>query len=509
MVEQSNKKTIAKNTIMLYVRMVLSILVSLYTSRVVLQTLGVEDYGIYGVVGGVVSMFSFLNASMSGATSRFLSYAIGKGNIENLKTTFCSAMNVHILIAFIVFIIAETLGLWFLCNKLVIPEERMFAAHFVYQFSIISMFVTVTQVPYNAVIIAHEKMDVYAYVELLNVFLKLGIVYLLLVGSWDKLILYAFLSLLVSVFIALIYRMYCIKNYQESRYHLIWDKDVVRPMISFSGWDLYGNMSVVFFTQGMAMLLNMFFGPVLNAANNLSITVQGTIKGFAFNVIQAFRPQIIKQYAQGQIEAVNQYCIMATQYTLILFSMIAIPFMFKTNYILKLWLSIVPEHTVFFLRIVLLGTIFNLANNIINIPIHACGRMKFFSLVTGSCFMLSIPIMYLMLKMDCSADTSYLIVIFSYVACFIGSIFVLKRNVSGFNLKCLVYQGYIKYIVCILPSIIISFAISLFITSDLLSLIIIFVSNVILLVLCTFYIIMGIEDRKKIIEYMSRKLSRI
>ena len=185
----SDNKRIAKNTAFLYVRMLLSIIVSLYTSRVVLQTLGVEDYGIYGVVGGVVSMFSFLNASMSGATSRFLSYAIGKGDIKQLRVTFCSAMNIHIIIAVLVLVVAETLGLWFLYNKLVIPDERMLAAQFVYQFSIISMFFNVTQVPYNAVIIAHEKMDVYAYVELLNVFLKLGIVYLLLIGSFDKLIL--------------------------------------------------------------------------------------------------------------------------------------------------------------------------------------------------------------------------------------------------------------------------------------------------------------------------------
>lgn len=210
-----NNKRIAKNTLLLYVRMLISILVSLYTSRVVLNTLGVEDYGIYNVVGGIIAMFTFLNASMSGATSRFLTYEIGHGDSQKLKDTFSSALIIHIGIAIVIFIIAETIGLWFLTNKLVIPEDRMFAAHIVYQFSILSMMINVTQVPYNAAIIAHEHMDVYAYVELLNVFLKLGIIYLLLISNIDKLILYGILVFIVSLLIAMIYRLYCIKKFNE------------------------------------------------------------------------------------------------------------------------------------------------------------------------------------------------------------------------------------------------------------------------------------------------------
>lgn len=193
-----NNKRIAKNTVLLYIRMFISVIVGLYTSRVVLNTLGVEDYGVYNVVGGIVAMFSFLNASMSGATSRFLTYELGKNNLFKLEQTFSSAMVIHIGIAVAVFILAETIGIWFLMNKLVIPESRMLAAHIVFQLSILAMMVTITQVPYNASIIAHEKMDVYAYVELLNVFLKLGIVFLLLLGKTDKLILYALLTFIVS-----------------------------------------------------------------------------------------------------------------------------------------------------------------------------------------------------------------------------------------------------------------------------------------------------------------------
>lgn len=488
--------------------MFISVIVSLYTSRVVLQTLGVEDYGIYGVVGGIVSMMGFINASMSGATSRFLTFELGRGDFSRLSKTFSSALLVHIIIAVIVLVLAETVGLWFLCNKLVIPEGRMTAAHWVYQLSILSAMLTITQVPYNSSIIAHEKMDIYAYVEILNVSLKLLIVYLLQIGDFDKLILYAILMFAVSLIIIMVYRIYCLQKFEECKFHWIWDKEYLKPLISFSGWDLYGNMSVVFFTQGLSMLLNIFFGPALNAANNVSTTVQGTVKAFAFNVIQAFRPQVIKKYAQEDIDAVNQYCIMATQYTLILFSIIAVPFLFKTECILHLWLGLIPEHTVFFLRIVLLGTIFNLANNIVNIPIHACGRMKLFSLVTGSCFMISIPLMYILLKLGGSADMSYLIVLLAYTACFCGSLIILKRNIPDINMTQLFIQGYFKYIVCITPGLLISVWLLYSIRNDFLSFISIFFINTIAICICTFLIIMSKEDRKKFFLLFNEKLLR-
>ena len=260
----SNNKRIAKNTIMLYIRMFISMLVGLYTSRVVLATLGVEDYGIYGVVGGVVAMMGFLNASMSGATSRFLTFELGRGDKDRLAKTFSSALIVHIAIAIIVFILAETVGLWFLCNKLNIPEGRMEAAHWVYQFSILATMLSITQVPYNATIIAHEKMDVYAYMEILNVSLKLLIVYLLCIGNFDKLILYASLMLAVSILIMMVYRIYAIRQFPEAHFHWIWDKTYLRPLLSFSGWDLYGNACVIARQQGTNFLINIFYGVVFN-----------------------------------------------------------------------------------------------------------------------------------------------------------------------------------------------------------------------------------------------------
>ena len=297
----SNNKRIAKNTIMLYIRMLLSMVVSLYTSRVVLNTLGVEDYGIYGVVGGVVAMFSFLNNTMSGATSRFLTFEMGRGDFKRLKNTFSSALIIHLLIVCAILLLAETIGLWFLANKLVIPVERMGAAHWVYQLSILSMAINVTQVPYNASIIAHEKMDVYAYVEILNVTLKLLIVYLLVIGDFDKLILYAVLTLVVSMTIAFIYRIYCIRNFEECRFEWNWNKNILKGLLSFSTYNLYGNFGSVMNMQGTNFALNHFWGVILNSASGIATTVANVVNSFTSNILVAFRPQITKSYAQGDI----------------------------------------------------------------------------------------------------------------------------------------------------------------------------------------------------------------
>lgn len=408
--------------------MLLSIVVSLYTSRVVLNTLGVEDYGIYGVVGGVVAMFSFLNASMSGATSRFLTYEMGRGDMQRLRDTFSSALIVHIIIAVVVFILAETVGLWFLINKLVIPENRMFAAHIVYQLSIFSTMVSITQVPYNATIISHEKMDIYAYVELLNVTLKLLIVFLLPILGQDKLIVYAALVLAVSILIAFVYRIYSIRHYKESEFHFVCKKELLYPMLSFSGLDLYGNMSTSLKQQGMTFLINVFFGPSLNAASSLATTIQGIISGLSSNVTMAYRPQIIKNYASANYEKVNELLVMAVKFTLALFIVIAIPVFIEIETILKLWLGIVPEYTADFFRLVIISNIFGIVNGIVIIPLHASGKIKQLSFLTGTLFLFSLLPMYIVLKMGVSPLSIYIVQIFFYVLILTTNSFLLKKN---------------------------------------------------------------------------------
>ncbi len=316
----SDSRRIAKNSAVLYARMLLSMAVSLYTSRVVLEVLGVDDYGLYSVTGGVVAMFAFINGSMSGATSRFLTYEMGLGNAERLRDTFNSALLVHIGVAAIILVFAETIGLWFLNCKLSIPEESMTAANWVYQFSIVASLVTITQVPYNACIIAHENMNVYAYIEIANVLMKLGIVYLLVVIGGNKLIIYGILVLVVNIIVASLYRIYCLRKFSESHFRYVFDKSILKPMLSFSGWDLYGNMCVTARTQGIVMLINVFFGVAVNAAASIATTVFSTLSSFASNIIMAFRPQIIKQYAAGESEEFNKLLMNCIKFSGTLFS---------------------------------------------------------------------------------------------------------------------------------------------------------------------------------------------
>lgn len=428
-IPQTNNKTIAKNTFFLYVRMLLSILVSLYTTRVVLQTLGVDDYGIYGIVGGIVSMFSFLNASMSGATSRFITFALGKNDEKDVEDTFATALLIHIGISFVILLLAETVGIYFLEYKLVIPEARMEAARFVYQFSVLAMIVQVTQVPYNASIIAYEKMDIYAYVELLNVFLKLGIVYLVLVGNLDKLILYAVLYFLVNLLIAAIYRLYCIKKFNSCRFRLIYRKEKLYPMLSFSGWDLYGNMSYSVNHQGINMLINMFFGVAYNAASSFATSIRGVIETLSSNVIQAFRPQIVKNYAAGDFERMQTLMYNSLKYSLLLFMLFTVPLVCETQEILKLWLGVVPKSTTEFCRLMLIVSIFSLINKILCISIEATGNMKRISLITGTIYLMALPIIYIIFKsFDVRPSFAYIIVIIFMGLIVFANVFILKKQ---------------------------------------------------------------------------------
>lgn len=426
----SNNKRIAKNTLMLYIRMLLSMVVSLYTSRVVLEVLGVEDYGIYGVVGGVVAMFSFLNASMAGATSRFLTFEMGRGDEQRLRDTFSSALIIHIGIALVVFVLAETVGLWFLNNKLVIPDGRMHAAHWVYQCSVISAMLAITQVPYNALIIAHERMEVYAYIEILNVVLKLLIVYLLTVGNFDKLKLYAVLVLAVSVIVMTIYRIYCMRNFSESHFRFVWKKEIFKPMLSFTGWDFYGNICTTTRLQGTNFLINNFFGVATNAASGIATTVNGVVEGFTGSIITAFRPRIIKNFSQENWKEMQSLINNAIKFSSLLLIMVAIPVLFETSYLIDLWLGQVPEYVVLFIRLILAMNSIAVINAIIKIGIHATGNIKRLSIYTGTIYLLSLPVSYVLLKFGFNAGIVYIVNFMSNILILSLNLWILKKQVG-------------------------------------------------------------------------------
>lgn len=449
-------KRVAKNTLMLYVRMLLSMVVSLYTSRVVLATLGVNDYGIYGLVGGVVSMFTFLNASMSGATSRFLTFELGKGDRTRLKETFSSAFIVHCLIAFVVLVLAETIGLWFLCNKLVIPQDRMVAAHIVYQLSVISTMVTITQVPYSASMIAHERFDVYAYMEILNVTLKLLIVYLLLVISYDKLIVYALLVFAVTVLMLIIERGYCKRHFEEAHLKWVWKKEYLRPLLTFSTWDLYGNGCVAAAYQGRNFLVNMFFGVAYNAAGSIASTVSGIIRNLSLNVVSAYRPVIIKLYAQDRISEMERSMMIAVKFASLIYGCLAVPLIIEMDYVLQLWLKEPPAYAAVFCRIIMLFSVIDMIGGLEMIAIHASGRIKRISLISGSLYLVSLLIQYIAYRfLSLPVESIYIIQGAIGICILFSNTLIAKHNIPQLSIKRHAYT---------LSRIVVSFGISLGLT---------------------------------------------
>lgn len=432
---QSNNKRIAKNTMMLYIRMGISMLVGLYTSRVILQVLGVSDYGIYGVVGGIVAFMGFLNSSMSGATSRFLTYELGRGAEGKLKETFVSSFWVHLIIAAVILVLAETVGLWFLYNKLVIPEARMDAAFWVYQFSVASAVVGITQVPYNANVISHEDMDLYAYVEIANVLLKLVIVYLLIFIQTDKLILYAALYFAVSFGIAMYYRWYCIHHYEESRLILTWHKEIVNKMLKFCGWDLYGNGCVVAKQQGINFLVNMFFGVIFNASISIASVVDGTLLGFTRNITLALRPQIIKNYVQKDYITMQNLMVQSIKYIILLQACCTIPFVLEADYVLHLWLDTVPPYAVVFCQWMCIASLFSVSNGILIVAIHATGRIKYLSYISGSISVIQLPILYLLYSNGQNPAWAYILGIFGGTAMVVVNTFIAKHYISSLSVR--------------------------------------------------------------------------
>lgn len=420
---------------MLYMRMGITMLVGLYTSRVALQVLGVSDYGIYGVVGGIVAFMGFLNGSMSGATSRFLTYELGRGTEGKLKETFVSAFWVHLIIAVIIFVLAETVGLWFLYNKLVIPDVRMDAAFWVYQFSVASAVLGITQVPYNASVISHEDMDLYAYIEIANVLLKLLIVYLLMVITIDKLILYAALYFAVSFGIAMYYRWYCIHYYEESHLTLTWDKEIVNKMLKFCGWDLYGNGCVVAKQQGINFLVNMFFGVTLNAGISIASVVSGTLSGFTSNITLALRPQIIKNYAQKDCIAMQNLMSQGIKYIILLQACCTIPFVLEADYVFHLWLDTVPPYAVLFCQWMFIASLFSASNGILIVAIHATGRIKYLSYISGSISVIQLPILYLLYSNGQNPIWAYILSVFGGTAMVVVNIFIAKYNISSLSVR--------------------------------------------------------------------------
>lgn len=344
-----NNKRIAKNTIFLYIRMVFLMAISLFTSRVLLNALGVVDFGIQNVVGGFVSMFQLVSGTMATTISRFFTYEMGLGNKQKLNVIFSTSINIQIAFIVLIFILAESFGIWFLNYKMIIPPERLIAANWVFQLCLISFCINIISVPYNAIIIAHERMLTFAYISILDAILKLLIVYAVIISPWDRLIVYSFLLCMVAILIRLIYGIYCKKHFEECTYHYVWDKPLLIKMFGFAGWNYLGTGASILRTQGLNVLMNLFFGTTVNTAKGLVTQVESAVTQFVGNFTMALNPQITKSYAHGDKEYMYTLVCMGAKYSYFLMLVIALPLAFEAHYVLELWLGNVPEFTDIFL----------------------------------------------------------------------------------------------------------------------------------------------------------------
>ena len=405
----SANKTIAKNTLFLYFRMLLVMGVSLYTSRIVLRELGVSDYGVYSLVGGFVALFGFLNSAMSTATQRYLTFDLGTGDTERLQKTFSVTLTIHLGIAGLVFLLAETIGLWYVNYVMVFPPERTYAVNVVYQFSIGAALLSIIQVPYNALIIAREQMKIYAYVSIVEVLLKLGIVFLLVFMGSDKLITYAILVFVVALVISLFYQWYCRKNYKESHYRWQWDKTYYKELVSYSGWNLFGQSANLLSTQGTGVLFNLFYGVTINAAISIANQVNTAVYGFVSNFQLAFNPQITKTYAKTQLAEHKKLLFTSSKLSLIIMSVLAGPILLFTGRILEIWLgSNLPDYVIQFVQIVLLYSLVDALSGPFWTSAYAIGHVKKYNLGISCINFLTLPIIYFLLKLGVEPYLAFL-----------------------------------------------------------------------------------------------------
>lgn len=412
----ANNKRIAKNTLLLYVRMFIMMAVGLFTNRIILDALGVSDYGIYNVIGGLVTMFSVLTGAMSVATSRFLTFALGSGDNQLLRRTFVTAVNIHLIIAAAIVVIAEVGGIWMLNSHLNIPAGRMDAANIVLQFSIATFVINLINVPYTSSIISHERMGIYAYFSLFDVFVKLGIVYVLYLTSSDRLVVYALLLCLANLATQIINWIYCKRKFAECRYSLSIDKQLLKKMFGFIGWAFWGNAAVVLKDQGMTILLNIFCGTIVNAAQGVANQVNATVNRFVSNFMTAVNPQITKLYASGDYDAMNRLIVRSTKLSAFLLLILIVPIIVNIDDLLALWLVEVPKHTGSFVTLILFYSFVNCFTGGLITGILANGKIKTYEIAITVTYILNLILAFVSLKLGMAPETLYvLLIIFKFV----------------------------------------------------------------------------------------------
>lgn len=484
----ANNQRIAKNSLMLYLRMLFIMAVTLFTSRVILNTLGITDYGIYNVVAGFVSMFSMLSSSLSASISRFLTFELGQKNIKRLEIIFSTGINVQITMSLIVLFLGEFIGVWFLNNTMSIPTNRIYAANWVLQFSILSFCINLLSVPYNAVIIAHEKMSVFAFISLLEVSLKLLIVYMITISSIDKLITYSFLTLLVNLILRIIYGVYCKRKFEECKFQMIYDKNVLKEMFSFAGWTFFGNTASLLNTQGVNLLVNIYFGVTVNAARGIATQVDAAVRQFINSFTTAVNPQITKSYATGDLDYMHLLICRSSKFSAFLMLFFVVPIILEADTVLKLWLNIVPEYAVIFLQLTLINTFFDsiFANSLLT-AMMATGKIKRYQIIITLCGFSVFPLTWVMFYLGAQPQISYYIYMIVYFLLIFVRLWLLKNLIK---MKPSLFIN--KVLLKCLPVILIAFTVPsillLFMDNGLLRLISVFSISIPVILVAEFFI---------------------
>ena len=444
----TNNKRIAKNTVILYIRMIVVMFITLFTSRVILKALGVDDFGIYNVVGGVVTMMAVVNNAMAVATQRYLTFELGKGDMQQFKKVFSTCMTIYIALAILLLLLAETVGLWFVNTQLVIAPDRLFAANIVYQFAILSSICAMIQIPYNAAIISHEKMNAFAYIGIVEAVMRLLIAYVLFISPIDKLSLYGGLTFLSSFAIFATYRTYCIRKFQETHYTFMWDKALTRQLISYSGWNLFGALSGVAKGQGLNILINIYFGAAVNAAHGIANQLNHAITMLFSNFYIAVRPQITKYYAQNNLKEMFNLVYRSSKMSFFLILVCSLPLIIEAPAIIQLWLGQTPDYVISFVRIIVIISAVDAMSTPLMTAIHATGDIRLYQIVVGVTMILTLPISWIFLKLGYNANVVF------YVSLVLSTISLFIRLAIANKKTGIPYWGFIKTVIA--PSVIVS-----------------------------------------------------
>ena len=499
-----NSKRIAKNTIVLYVRTIVTMLIALYTSRVILKNLGVEDYGLYNVIGGFVSLLSVVVSGLTTSIQRFLSYEIGSGNRDNLRNVFSVSFYTVLGLVFIVIILAETLGLWFVNNKLNIPDGRSVAANFIYQFSIISFSISLMRIPYLAILVSHERMTVFAFIGIFDAVLKLIIASALAFTNSDRLILYGGLMILVSVITFSTYKFICAKDYPESRLKVIMDKSLLKRIFSFSSWTLLGQGAMVCANQGNNMLINIFHSVSANAASGIGNQVNAALTSLTHNFFSAYQPQITKSYAAKEYKSTLQLVYSSTKLSFFLTFLVAVPILFNLDDVLKIWLGTVPEFTNIFCLIFITSSIVNSFGNPCWTAIFASGNIKMLQILSAILYFFDIILVYLFFSKGLPPYYAPLAKLL--IDCFITllRIFIAKKFVVQFSVRCYIKKVLVPIVLT--ASIIISIGYFLFVIVDTTALKIVFTLILVITSLVVSYFIGLSGDEKETVDNFVKRI---